>query len=96
MTYVRAAPDGAFKRCCLNAGRYDGSVRNYYFQGMRRQRRGIEKCPPRTGWKPVPRGHIRDVRPWWRRGAGAVILVRLRGGGCHPAGGFAAEKAEYA
>jgi hypothetical protein len=22
---------GAFKRCCLSSGRYDGSIRNHYF-----------------------------------------------------------------
>jgi hypothetical protein len=28
---VRADPAGAFKRCCLRSGRYDGSERNYFF-----------------------------------------------------------------
>jgi hypothetical protein len=31
MTYVRAAPADAFKRCCLSSGSYDGSIRNHYF-----------------------------------------------------------------
>jgi hypothetical protein len=31
MTYVHAAQDGAFKGCCLGSGRYDGSIRNFYF-----------------------------------------------------------------
>ena len=22
-----------YKRCCLKSGKYDGSIRNYYFQG---------------------------------------------------------------
>ena len=32
MTYVLAALADAFKRCCLSSGRYDGSIRNYYFR----------------------------------------------------------------
>jgi len=32
MIDVLAAPDGAFKRCCLSSGRYDGSIRNFYLR----------------------------------------------------------------
>jgi hypothetical protein len=28
---VHAAPDAGFKACCMQAGAYDGSNRNYYF-----------------------------------------------------------------
>ena len=31
MTSVHADPVSAFKRCCLRAGRFDGSNRNTYF-----------------------------------------------------------------
>jgi hypothetical protein len=31
MTFVRAVLDGAFKKCCMRSGRYDGSRRNYFF-----------------------------------------------------------------
>jgi hypothetical protein len=31
MIYVRATPDAGFKACCMQAGAYDGSNRNYYF-----------------------------------------------------------------
>ena len=34
MTSVPAAPDGGFKRCCLNTGEYDGSNRHYFFPGV--------------------------------------------------------------
>jgi len=29
---ARAVQDAAFKNCCLRSGRYDGSLRNYYFR----------------------------------------------------------------
>src|ERR1035441_6603104 len=32
--HVRAAQGVAFKRCCLNSGRYDGSNRNYFFPNL--------------------------------------------------------------
>jgi len=32
MTFAPAAPDAGFKRCCLKAGRYDGTLRNDFFQ----------------------------------------------------------------
>jgi hypothetical protein len=35
MICARAAPDGDFKACCMQAGRYDGANRNDYFQGVR-------------------------------------------------------------
>jgi hypothetical protein len=35
MICARAAPDGDFKACCLESGRYDGANRNDYFQGVR-------------------------------------------------------------
>ncbi len=31
MTYVPAAPDAAFKKCCMRSGCYDGSRRNHFF-----------------------------------------------------------------
>jgi hypothetical protein len=30
-TYVRAARDGAFEKCCIRSARYDGSRRSYFF-----------------------------------------------------------------
>jgi hypothetical protein len=33
-TYVRAAPDSGFKKCCMKSGGYDGSRRNYFFQRL--------------------------------------------------------------
>lgn len=35
MICAHAAPDGAFKRCCLETGRYDGSNRNCLFSASR-------------------------------------------------------------
>lgn len=32
---VRVAPGGGFKRCCLKTRRYDGVLRDDYFQGMK-------------------------------------------------------------
>jgi len=32
MTCARAARGTAFKNCCLQSGRLDGSERNYYFR----------------------------------------------------------------
>jgi hypothetical protein len=32
--HVRAAQGVAFKRCCLDSGRYDGSNRNYFFPSL--------------------------------------------------------------
>jgi len=32
MTRVRAVRGVAFKNCCLRTGRYDGSLRKYYFR----------------------------------------------------------------
>src|ERR1035441_3332383 len=32
--HVHAAQGVAFKRCCLNSGRYDGSNRNYFFPNL--------------------------------------------------------------
>jgi hypothetical protein len=32
MICAHAAPDAGFKRCCLASGRYDGSLRNHFFQ----------------------------------------------------------------
>jgi hypothetical protein len=31
MICARAAPDGDFKACCMQAGRYDGANRKDYF-----------------------------------------------------------------
>jgi hypothetical protein len=31
MTLARAVQDGAFKKCCMRTGSYDGSRRNYFF-----------------------------------------------------------------
>ncbi|MBW4571994.1 MAG: hypothetical protein KME31_29555 [Tolypothrix carrinoi HA7290-LM1] len=31
MTFVLAVLVAAFKKCCRNSGRYDGSLRSYYF-----------------------------------------------------------------
>jgi len=30
MTCVRVGQGGAFKRCCMPIGNYDGELRNYY------------------------------------------------------------------
>jgi hypothetical protein len=32
MTCAHAAPDEAFKKCCLRSGCFDGSERNYYIR----------------------------------------------------------------
>jgi hypothetical protein len=32
--YVHVAPDAGFKACCMESGAYDGSNRDYYFQGV--------------------------------------------------------------
>ena len=34
-TCVRAVPGSGFKRCCMSSGRYDGTLRNHYFQAQR-------------------------------------------------------------
>ena len=34
MIYVPADPDIGFKNCCLRKGKFDGSLRDYYFQGV--------------------------------------------------------------
>jgi hypothetical protein len=44
MTCARAAPDGDFKACCMQAGRYDGANRDDYFQGVRMKA---------AGWRPA-------------------------------------------
>src|SRR5450432_3862182 len=31
-TCARAAPDGAFKKCCMQSGLFDGSRRNHFFR----------------------------------------------------------------
>jgi len=31
MTYVRVVLDVGFKKCCLPKGKFDGSLRDYYF-----------------------------------------------------------------
>ena len=35
-TCARVAPDAGFKACCMSSGAYDGTNRNYYFQGVGR------------------------------------------------------------
>ncbi len=31
MIYVRVVQDVGFKNCCLRKGKFDGSLRDYYF-----------------------------------------------------------------
>jgi hypothetical protein len=38
---ARAAPDAGFKRCCLASERYDGSLRNHFFQAEALSAAGI-------------------------------------------------------
>jgi hypothetical protein len=38
MIYVPADPDIGFKNCCLRKGKFDGSLRDYYFQGVNNPR----------------------------------------------------------
>jgi hypothetical protein len=44
MICVRAAQGAGFKRCCLQAGKYDGANRNYFFQGVDAARRLAYLC----------------------------------------------------
>jgi hypothetical protein len=37
MIFVRAVLDGAFKKCCIRSGSYDGSRRNYFFPRIDKQ-----------------------------------------------------------
>lgn len=37
MTFVRVVLDGAFKKCCMRSGSYDGSRRNYFFPRIEKQ-----------------------------------------------------------
>jgi hypothetical protein len=47
--YARAVQDAGFKNCCLESGRYDGSLRNHFFPGVNRRtpRQGAVLFPSR-------------------------------------------------
>ena len=48
MISAPAARGGVFKRCCLKSGRYDGALRNHYFQGLNLYGDGVDGAYPIT------------------------------------------------
>ncbi|HYE05727.1 MAG TPA: SEC-C metal-binding domain-containing protein [Planctomycetota bacterium] len=59
-----------FKHCCLISGRFDGSVRDYYFQGVIPTPRSCAACserPPRGGFALAQPGR---ALPWVAEAAG--------------------------
>src|SRR3989442_13315275 len=59
MNFVRAFQDGAFKKCCMRSGGYDGSRHNYFFPRLKtvNSARG-HSCPVRS----VPIGKCMYLR----------------------------------
>jgi hypothetical protein len=56
-TYVPAALDGGFKKCCMKSGVYDGSRRNYFFpriEAVNPARGDIAPCRRTSGMRYVP------------------------------------------
>ena len=56
-TYVPAALDGGFKKCCMKSGAYDGSRRNYFFpriEAANPARGDIAPCRRTSGMRYVP------------------------------------------